>query len=246
MRYTHLVCVGDSWTFGNDLSDQDRKQFVFAKLLQDRLDLPLTNLGISSATNYNYKWLMTEWFNKNPNAQPLVVVGITSPLRLLIYDNQLRGFQEPLHYILENQNWFPNTYSGHNKLGGYRGIQLADPWALKQQPNLGEVGENYIRYQLDDEYRDVEIASIWEVLMLDSMTRLRGGHALFWSNLWDFKLHRHEYFRPQFRHISTINRLQKLLPNDLLQNGNLFGHPNLNGHQVIANKILEHLQLTAI
>jgi hypothetical protein len=133
---------------------------------------------------------------------------------------------------------------GQNKVGGYRGIQLADPWALKKQPGLGEVGENYIRYQLDDEYRDVEIATIWEILMLDSMIKLRGGQALFWSNLWDFELHTNHYFWPQFQHISVINQLRRLLSDDYLHNGTCFGHPNLAGHRVIADKILEHLQLT--
>ena len=211
-------------------------------LLSNYFGLPLTNLGTCSATNYNYKWLLTEWFIENPHARPLVIVGITSPLRLLIYDNQLDDFQKPANYILRNQRAFPSTYGGQNRLGGYRGIQLADSWlpGLKKWfTDVGTVGEHYIKHQLDDEYRDVEIAAIWEIVMLDAMIKQRRGTAVFWSNLWDFQLHENHYFSHLFCDIAQVKQLRRLIPVD-----ELMGHPDINGHQKISQYIIDHIALT--
>lgn len=237
MTFDSVVTVGDSWTWGADLTDYDREQHIFPILVARHFDLPLTNLGICSATNFNYKWRMLEWFNQNPGRRPLVVVGVTSPLRLLIYNNTQRGFQDPMHYILEDQAGFPNVWGG-TKLGGYVGIQLADPHSRKPYSDLGEVGKNYVIYQLDDELRDVEIASIWEILFLDTLIKQQGGKAVFWTNLYDFTLHTNKFFGHWFESISCVNNLQRL------ENGRFMNHPNVEQHAIFAQAIIDQIALT--
>lgn len=241
MRYSHLVCLGDSWTYGTNLQENGQDFLTFPHLLSLRLGLPLVNLGRCSATNFNYKWLLTEWYNNNPDTQALVVVGVTSPLRLLIYDNQLEGFQQPMNYILQDQIAFPSVFGGQKKPGGYRGIQLADswqPWKRIMFENPCAVAKNYIQYQLDDDYRDVEIASLWEIVMLNSLITLHQGKAVFWSNLWDFGLQNNSFFANSFANIDLVNQLQRLIPTDQLMT-----HPDADGHQKIFRDLFGHIEL---
>jgi hypothetical protein len=238
MTFDSVVTVGDSWTWGSDLTNSDREHHIFPILVAKHFDLPLTNLGICSATNFNYKWRMLEWFNQNPGRRPLVIVGVTSPFRLLIYDNTQQGFQCPMNYILQDQMAFPSVYGGQNKQGGYRGLQLANPYTGQSYSDLDEVGKNYVLYQLDDEYRDVEIASIWEILFLDTLIRQRGGQAVFWTNLHDFDLHTNQFFGSWFQPISCVNNLKRL-PNLRIMN-----HPTIEQHGVIAGAIIDQIALT--
>lgn len=230
MTFDHLVVIGDSWTWGADLSEYNRANFSWPVRLSQYLNLPLINLGVQSATNYNYKWLLTEYLQKN-QGRALIILGITSPTRLLFYDNQQKHFQPWPEYFLKDDTAFIRK-----NLGGYTGIQLSNPWHGKIENNLPMIAKNYITYQLDSDYVNLEIDSLWEILFVHYLIGAHAGTTIYWSNLHSYQLHKNAFFAPHFDKMTLINDLEPIINLE-----NVRAHPNVDQHHEIFLKIKDQI-----
>lgn len=46
-----IVCLGDSWTFGNSLPEEERSNLIYGRLLADEIDADLINVGMCGYSN---------------------------------------------------------------------------------------------------------------------------------------------------------------------------------------------------
>lgn len=226
-----LVTIGDSWTWGSDLSDADRLLKSWPVQLSQMLELPLINLGVESATNYNYKWKLLDWANQTQVTEPLVIVGVTSPYRYLWFDNQQQFFQPHPNYLFDAKT---EQELGINAVGGYYGAQLVNPFTGKLQHAQKETHKNFVNYQLDDQGRNVEIDTVWELIYINSLIKTYlNGCAVFWSNLHNYRYHQHNFFSKTSAELNVVKDLQPILNLAEVKTG----HPTLSQHTQIANTL---------
>jgi hypothetical protein len=233
--FDSIVTLGDSWSYGSELPEDQRAQLRFDRLLGDHFGVEVTNLAAEGSSNFCYKWHWINWANRNPTVkQPLVVVGVTEPARQLIFSNQIDNFQEtPFRLISESMirsNW-PNQPGG----GGF----------IRTLPNYSpdftntikdKCYDNFYRYNYNDKMG--EIYALWEIKLLDGMIKEFGGYPIFWTYGYSYRQANLPWARDLLKNCQLVKRLTALPIEPIHIKGNV-NHPNALGHRFIADALLE-------
>lgn len=227
-KFNSLIILGDSWSWGSELSETSRISDRFDNLLAQRYNVKCINLARESASNFCYKWHWFDWLNSNPTlVNPLVVVGITAPNRHLIYNNQANFFQESPNRLV-NENTVLNNWGNKPNSGGFirafpNHIDFADDTKKRCQ-------KNFYCYNYDNKM--AEISVIWEIKLLNLMIQEYGGQSIFWSNMHLYEQISWPWAQLILNDVHLVNNLQPLNYNKdcFSYQGS---HPNTNGHQYI-------------
>jgi hypothetical protein len=227
--FDSIITIGDSWSWGCELPEDQRISHRFDTLLSNKLDLKCINLSREGASNFCYKWHWINWLNSNHASIgcPLVVVGITGPNRHLLYNNQADYFQEsPDRLISENmvrQNWGNNPGAG--------GFVRAFPNHLDfPNPVKKQIQKNFYTYNYDDKM--AEIYSLWEIKLLDMLIKESGGYPIFWSNFHNYEQIKLPWAKMLLEGCDIVNHLQPLATDKKYFLGTAT-HPNAQGHAYI-------------
>ena len=235
-NFNCIVTIGDSWSWGSELPEEQRISARFDSLLSKKFNVESINLSRESATNFCYKWHWIDWLNSNPQkTHPLVIVGVTGPNRHLIYNNYADFFQESPGKLISEEMVVSNWGNGAHTGGFIRAfpnyIDFPDP--IKKQCQ-----ENFYRYNYDDKM--AEIYTIWEIKLLDSMIKEYGGQPIFWSNFYPYKQITLPWAKDLLKDCLLVNSLQPLDFDKKYFEG-CYGHPNALGHQYIMEVLEQYI-----
>lgn len=233
--FTHIVTIGDSWSWGSELPKDQQVSHRFDTLIAKKFNVTSFNLARESASNFCYKWHWIDWINSNPEIKnSLIIVGITAPNRHLIYNNSANFFQESPNRLISEEMVHDNWGNGN---GGF--IRAFPNYIDFPNPIKQKCQENFYRYNYDDKM--AEIYTIWEIRLLDSLIKESGNHPIFWSNFYHYQQINLPWAQQVLKNCKLVNNLQ---PFDFDPNcfAGCDSHPNTSGHQHIMT-ILERFIL---
>lgn len=237
-KFNCIVTLGDSWSWGSDIPEDQRISNRFDSLLAKKFNVESINLARESATNFCYKWHWADWLNSNPTyTNPLVIVGITGPDRHLIYDNQANYFQESPDCLMSEEMVIAN-WNNVPRGGGF--IRLHPNYLSMPSKNKKQCQENFYRYNYDDKM--AEIYTIWEIKLLDLMIKEYGAQVIFWSNFHPYKQVTLPWAQQLLGNCSIVNNLQPLnFESKSFDGPCLASHPNILGHQYIMEVLEQYI-----
>lgn len=227
--FDSIIIIGDSWSWGSELPEDQIISHRFDTLLSNKLNLKCINLSRESASNFCYKWHWINWLNSNyaSTSCPLVIVGITGPNRHLLYNNQADYFQESPDRLMSEdmvrQNWGNNPGSGGFVRTFPNHMDFSNP--VKKQ-----IQKNFYTYNYDDKM--AEIYSLWEIKLLNMMIKDSGGHPIFWSNFHNYEQTKLPWAKVLLKGCDLVNDLQALVTDKKYFLGTE-SHPNDQGHAYI-------------
>lgn len=236
-QFDSVITLGDSWTYGSELPEDQRAQLRFDARLGQHFGVEVTNLAVEGASNFCYKWHWINWANRMPAAKrPLVVVGVTEMSRQLIFSNQVDNFQEtPFRLVSESMvrsNW-PNQPGGGGFVRTLPNYSPDFPDAVKDK-----CYDNFYRYNYNDKMG--EIYALWEIKLLDGMIKEFGGYPVFWTYGNSYKQTKLPWGRELLKNCHLVNNLTALPIEKKHIEGNV-NHPNQLGHQFIADRLLQSI-----
>jgi len=227
-KFNRIVTIGDSWSWGSELPEDQRIANRFDTLLAEHHNVECINLARESASNFCYKWHWFDWLNLNPSVEnSLVIVGVTGPNRHLIYNNQADFFQEHPGRLVSEEVVLANWGNGSGTGGFIRAFPnyIDFPNATKKQCQ-----DNFYRYNYDDKM--AEILTIWEINLLDLMIKQSGGIPIFWSNFHPYKQISLPWAKQVLKDCKLVNGLQPFdYSKDCFVAPQI--HPTAVGHQYI-------------
>ena len=92
---------GDSWVYGDELSDNDRHTNTFAKLVSDYYQASCVNLAICGSSVNSVTYELIKNIDKIDPLTDVIFFGLTSNIRTSLFDNDLK-------------NLLPSGYTKHN------------------------------------------------------------------------------------------------------------------------------------
>jgi hypothetical protein len=227
-KFDSIVTIGDSWSWGSELPEDQRIANRFDTLLAKNYNVECINLAKESASNFCYKWHWIDWLNSKPSAKnSLVIVGVTSPNRHLIYNNQANFFQENPGRLVSEEMVHANWNNAPGTGGFIRAFPnyVDFPDATKKQCQ-----DNFYRYNYDDKM--AEILTIWEIKLLNLMIKESGRQPIFWSNLYPYTQTTLPWTSDVLNDCKLVNGLQTFNFSKECFCGTV-SHPNILGHQYI-------------
>jgi len=229
-EFNCIITIGDSWSWGSELPEDQRVVNRFDTLLSNHYNVECINLARESASNFCYKWHWIDWLNSNPSVEnSLVIVGVTGPNRHLIYNNRANFFQENPGRLVSEEMVHANWGNGPSTGGFIRAFPnyIDFPDATKKQCQ-----NNFYRYNYDDKLG--EILTIWEIKLLDLMIKQSGGIPIFWSNFHPYTQISLPWAQQTLKDCKLVNGLQPLdYSKDCFFH--VKSHPNITGHHYIMN-----------
>jgi hypothetical protein len=236
-KFDSIVTIGDSWSWGSEIPENQRVAVRFDTLLSKKFNVNSVNLARENATNFCYKWHWIDWLNSNPKYKnPLVMVGVTTPNRNLIYNNYADFFQEsPGRLISEEmvqENWGNGPRTGGFIRANPRHIDFPDD--IKKQCQ-----KNFYLYNYDDKM--AEIYTIWEVNLLDLMIKKLGGIPIFWSNFYPYTQISLPWAQEVLKDCRLVNELQPFNYSEECFIDNTHSHPSALGHQYIMEVLEQYI-----
>ena len=235
-NFNSIVTLGDSWSWGSELPDDQRVAIRFDTLLSNKFNIESVNLARESATNFCYKWHWINWLTSNPSIEnALVIVGITGPNRHLIYNNRADLFQESPGRLVSEEMVHANWGNGAGTGGFIRAfpnhVDFLDTTKKQCQ-------DNFYRYNYDDKM--AEILTIWEIKLLDLMIKQSGGIPIFWANFYPYTQISLPWAKEILKDSRLVNGLQ---PFNYSKECfiNTHSHPNAVGHQYIMEVLEQYI-----
>jgi hypothetical protein len=235
-KFDFIITLGDSWSWGSELPENQRTNLRFDKKLSNMLGIDCINLSREGASNFCYKWHLLEYIQNYtlPN-HTLVVVGITAPDRHLIWNNQADYFQESPERLVSETTVIDNW--GNQK--GQGGFVRATPHYM-DFPNSDKkrCHENFYRYNYDDTM--AEIYTLWEIKLLDTMIKEQGALPIFWSNCHPYQQVNLPWAKKLLENCQLVNFLK---PFEYTDEHFYYkhSHPNEKGHTLIADFLYQNI-----
>ena len=87
---------GDSWVYGDELSDNDRHTNTFAKLVSDYYQASCVNLAICGSSVNSVTYELIKNIDKIDPLTDVIFFGLTSNIRTSLFDNDLKNFSNIL------------------------------------------------------------------------------------------------------------------------------------------------------
>jgi hypothetical protein len=235
-KFDRIITIGDSWTWGSELLEDQRISNRFDTLLAKYYSVECINLARTSASNFCYKWHWIDWLSLNPSVNDsLVIVGVTGPNRHLIYNNQASFFQESPGRLVSEEIVHANWGNGPGA-GGF--IRAFPNYIDFPDPTKKQCQDNFYRYNYDDKM--AEILTIWEINLLDLMIKQSGGIPIFWSNFHPYDQISLPWAKQVLKDCNLVNGLQPFKYSEDC----FFGpksHPNVAGHQHIVDVLQQFI-----
>lgn len=77
-----LITLGDSWVYGDELGDDDRRQqFCWPALVAKHFRMDLQNLAFNGESQQSAVWSMLWWTENHFDQDSLILVGLTNEYR---------------------------------------------------------------------------------------------------------------------------------------------------------------------
>lgn len=250
-KFDCLVTIGDSWTWGNELPEDQREKLRWSHGLAKQLNLPEINLSVPGSSNFCKKWHLLNWTTNTKYNSPLVIVGLTDPSRQLLYDNSKDFFQEdPGHLVSEDivcANWGNSRGNDQTKEGGF-GRHHTSGTTRWSTPVKEDIQKFFYKYMYNDKVG--EINTIWEIKLLNGLITDLGGQAIFWSNFYRYNQIDMPWSKTILHNYRLVNNLEPFpmftRPGKTVNfNSEYFkgcnNHPNAQGHAYIQQILYQYL-----
>ena len=216
-----IYCIGDSFTYGEELADRNN---AYAGLLGKLLDKPVTNLGKPATGNYRIvKRTMDAVFNGDAE---LIVIGWSDPARQEFAD--IINPDNPDHIRIGD------IWAGRN----YRNMQSA-----------GDFRMNLIKYMTSYDVPTYYYAKwLRQIILLQTFCRANEVKCVMFSACntenWNRTyMSKHEDLA---KHVDPTTYVGWPLSGStewcFKRPHGPGGHPLEEGHQIIANTIYEHIR----
>ena len=222
-----LVAFGDSWTFGSELHNP--QEHAWPRLVANKTESELLNYGTPASSIGHLTVQLFDFLHKLSNYKEykiIFMVGLTSRSRYLSYDNKLNEFV----------NITPDAVyrTGDIKPTGQPPQDVEYLLSLKG-----------IHYQLVDNDNYSEFLTAQTILLFQQLAKNNNIDCVFFSYFDQFTLDRYNFINKQVILPDTVTKIltgqEYALPairNNIYFQNKLF-HPNEQGHQAIADLLLD-------
>jgi len=233
-----IVCFGCSWTFGSELISPDltvtdlnqaeyatenqeyRRKHAYPGLVADAFNLDLVDLSFPGSSLESMRWNFLWWCKQNAClADSLLLFGLTDAIRQSWYNPTHRKFiGDPLWNNHVHSAWLTQK---NNNIEQY--------WYDLQKLWLSaSCDRKWAEHNFTQAITLFDYARVQHKLPVIQVNMLPNSYASSVPSLL--------YPNLSFKEILT--QQQKTLDQTLFAPG---GHPNENGHKLIANILIEHI-----
>ena len=222
-----LVAFGDSWTFGSELHDPQSD--AWPQLIAGKIGAKLLNLGTPASSIGHLAVQLFDFLHKFPDYESykiIFMVGLTSKTRYLSYSNSLDEFVNITSDAVYR--------TGNIKPTGQPPEDLEQLLGLKD-----------IHYRLVNNDNYSEFLATQTIFLFQQFAKNNYINSIFFSYFEQVTFDRHSFIDQHIILPGTVTKqltgkdyaIPAIRDNLYFQN-NLF-HPNEQGHQAIADLLLD-------
>jgi len=230
-----LLAFGCSWTYGDELVDpalasqnptvnashwqneRYRLDHCYAGLVAQHFDLDFTNLSFSGSSLESMTWALNWYLRQHQDLSDTVILaGLTSPVR--------KSWPHP-HYER------PQEDQGWNMLQHSTWLNHPNPDIDPDWYTLQRVWTKHCHCE------QWEVFNLQQTITAFDYARLAHGARVVQFPI--FKVLDQDFGVPSVTNVCVADLLKANQPSNLFCSG---GHPNEQGHQIIANHLINHIK----
>ena len=205
----NLITLGDSWVYGDELSEEHRQTHSFPALIANHFGLKLTNLGFNGESQQSSIWSMLWWIEQQFDPDSLVMLALTQSSRT--------------SWFRASHAHAPDPWSAH--------VNIVSPFDDEKCPELKKLHVSVSACDTLDRYTRQQT-----LFFFDGVCHRHGLPVRY----FDLYPDSNKFFG--LNHVYPGENAQTWVGNNIRKRG----HPDENGHMIIAQKLITCIESAKI